>query len=79
MPEMFESELMIAARHVAEGRQIVAKQRERVARLKAVGASTFDHEHTLRIFESTLLIFEEHERSLRCRLPPQVGTDSSSF
>jgi hypothetical protein len=60
-----ESEFVMAARHVAEGRRIVARQRLRIAKLKLAGHSTLDHEHTLQVFESTLRIFEEHERQLR--------------
>jgi hypothetical protein len=59
------SELAVAARHVAQGRVIVARQRERIARLKAQGSSTRDHELTLDLFVSTLQILEEHERALR--------------
>jgi hypothetical protein len=60
-----ESDLALAARHVAEGRRIVARQRERIARLRALGCSTLDHEQTLRIFESTLEIFLDHEQTIR--------------
>jgi hypothetical protein len=59
------SELAVAARHVAQGRMIVARQRERIARLKAQGLSTLDHEQTLDVFVSTLQILEQHERALR--------------
>jgi hypothetical protein len=34
------------------------------------GHPTLDHEHTLEIFESTLRILEEHERTLRKRKAP---------
>jgi hypothetical protein len=50
---------MLAVRHVAEGRQLVARQQERVARLREVGAPTLDAEQTLRVFESSLAIFED--------------------
>ena len=60
-----ETELAVAARHVAAGRIIVARQRERIARLKALGSCIRDHELTLGIFVSTLEILEEHERVLR--------------
>ena len=62
-----ESQIALAARHVAEGRTIVARQRERIARLKALGCSTLDHEQTLRIFESTLEILLDHEQTIRER------------
>jgi hypothetical protein len=65
MTELKETDLTLAARHVAEGRIIVARQRERIARLRALGCWTLDHEQTLRTFESTLEIFLDHERTLR--------------
>jgi hypothetical protein len=58
-------ELATAARHVAEGRLVVARQRERIARLAAQGSCTGDYERTLDIFVSSLQIFENHERALR--------------
>jgi hypothetical protein len=67
MTEPKETDLSLAARHVAEGRMIVARQRERIARLKGLGCSTLDHEQTLRTFESTLEILMDHEQSLRER------------
>jgi hypothetical protein len=48
-----------------EGRIIVARQRGLIARLRTLGCSTLDHERMLRIFESTLEIFLDHERTLR--------------
>jgi hypothetical protein len=60
-----ETELAVAARHIVQGRIIVAEQRERIARLKALGSSTGDHELTLDIFLRTVEILEEHERALR--------------
>lgn len=60
-----ETELAVAARHVVQGRIIVAEQRERIARLEAHGSSTGDHELTLDIFLRTLEILKEHERALR--------------
>jgi hypothetical protein len=62
-----EPKLAIAGRRVTEGRRIVAQQRERIARLKALGCSTLDHEQTLTVFLSTLSILEDHERMLRDR------------
>jgi hypothetical protein len=64
MTDKPESDLAMAARHVAEGRRIVAQQRERIARLKADGHPTADHEQTLRVLESTLQILEDHERQI---------------
>jgi hypothetical protein len=63
-PMVHESEFALAARHVARGRQIVARQRERIARLKQLGCSTLHHERMLCSFLDTLQIFEEHEHEL---------------
>jgi|HubBroStandDraft_6_1064221.scaffolds.fasta_scaffold1161688_2 hypothetical protein len=65
---MAESELEMVARHVAAGRRIVARQRAMIATLKVAGHSVHAHEQTLRIFESTLQLFDEHEREIRERL-----------
>jgi hypothetical protein len=67
MPDEPESDLAMASRHVAEARRIVGRQRERIAKLKAAGHSTLDHEQTLQVFESTLRIFEDHERQIKSR------------
>jgi hypothetical protein len=67
--EASKSELATAVRHVTEGRRIVADQQARIARLAAGGHPTLDHQQTLDIFESTLRILEEHERTLRERKP----------
>jgi len=53
-----------AARHVAEGKRIVAAQKERIARLKAKGLSTLDAEQTLQVFETSLAIFQRHRDEL---------------
>jgi hypothetical protein len=58
----------MAARHVAEGRRVVEQQRRRIAKLKKAGRPTFDQEQTLRVFETTLQIFEDDERRLRERM-----------
>ena len=55
----------MATRHVADGRRIVAKQREHIGRLRELGCSTLDAEDTLEVFLSTLEIFDGHERLLR--------------
>jgi hypothetical protein len=62
-----ETDLGMAGRHVAKAREIVANQRRRIEKLRAVGASTFDAEQTLRIFEANLRLFEEHEREWRAK------------
>ena len=67
-PRGDETLLQMAVRHVAEARQIVVQQRERIARLKADGHSTVDHEKTLEVFETTLRIFEHDERRIRERM-----------
>jgi hypothetical protein len=59
------ADLALAASHVARGQIIVAGQQERIARLKALGCSTLDHEQTLNVFLGTLQIFVEHERAIR--------------
>jgi hypothetical protein len=59
-----ESDLAMAVRHVAQGRIIVAQQRERIGRLKALGCPVENHEHALQVFLSTLEILERHERYL---------------
>jgi hypothetical protein len=60
-------QLIMATRQVAMGRRMVVRQRERLARLKAIGEGTLDHEHTLRVLEETLLALEEHARFLSKR------------
>jgi hypothetical protein len=64
MPDEPQSELAIAAHRVVEGRQIVARQTEMIARLEALGYPTGHHEHALRLFKDSLRIFEERERQL---------------
>lgn len=54
----FAYELATAARNVAEARRIVARQRARFVRLKALGRATLDQELTLRAFVSSLAILE---------------------
>jgi len=49
-----ESDLVLAARHVADARRIVARQQSRIAKLARVGCSTLDAQQTLKVFESTL-------------------------
>jgi hypothetical protein len=42
-----ESDLAMAVRHVAQARIIVAQQRERIERLKALGSPIDNHERAL--------------------------------
>jgi hypothetical protein len=56
----FESKLSQAARHVAEGKRIVARQRALVARQKEAGVDTLYAETLLAQFQRTLGVFEEH-------------------
>jgi hypothetical protein len=55
--------LAMAARHVAEAKQMIARQR--IARLSELGCSTVDAEQTLHVFVTTLEIFQHHERRIR--------------
>jgi hypothetical protein len=52
-----QSVASVAARHVAEGRCIVAKQRAIIARLEENGCSTVEAVRTLALFVQTLEIF----------------------
>jgi hypothetical protein len=60
-----ETELQQATQHVAAAERIVAQQRERIAKLKADGHSTADHQRLLDVFISTLEAFKDHERLLQ--------------
>lgn len=53
-----------AAQHVAEGRDILAAQRERTDRLRSPGSLVATQEQTLSLFISTLDNSERHEHSL---------------
>lgn len=68
MRALDESTLAMAVRHVAEGKRIIARQRQSIARLKAVGLPTLDYEHPLLAFKDTLQLFEDHEGDIRARL-----------
>ena len=69
-----QTDLATAARHVVEGRLIVEQQRQRIARLKALGSCTRDFELTLGVFLCTLKILEEHERALRASAEKLAAT-----
>jgi hypothetical protein len=60
-----DERLIEAARHVANGKRIVARQRALVTRLKACGSSTLVAEQTLRTFLRSLAIFEDDLRQLQ--------------
>jgi hypothetical protein len=64
----YESAEEFAARHVIDGRRIVAQQRALIARLQAAGLPIQGAEQLLRSFESSLAILEEHARQLRIEL-----------
>jgi hypothetical protein len=57
--------LTTAALHVAEGRRSVVRQRARIAKLEALGASTLEAENTLEVFLRTLRVLEDYETLLR--------------
>jgi hypothetical protein len=59
-------EASAALLHVAQARQIVAHQRQRIHNHKANGCSTLDAEQTLGIFLRNLEIFERHESVVGC-------------
>ena len=61
---MQQDRLRVAARHVAIGRRIVARQRALVVRLEENGYSTVEADRTLDLFEQTLAIFEDHYRDI---------------
>jgi hypothetical protein len=54
----------LARRHVTKGRAIVEHQRLRVQRLASAGRSIEDAGRALRLFESTLAIFEKRLHDL---------------
>jgi hypothetical protein len=62
-----ETKLEQAARHVKEGKRIVARQRTLIAKLKEGGHDTEASESLLTQFERTLAIFEA---DLAAMLPP---------
>ena len=59
-----DTEIATATRHVAEARRIVARQRARIVKLKALGRATLDQELTLQAFVSTLALLESHAQEL---------------
>ena len=59
-----ESDLAVASQQVAGAKMNVAKQRERIARLRRAGYSTLEAERALGVFIRTLRVFEDHERQM---------------
>ena len=64
---MDRSELEIAARHVATGRRIVARQRHLLEMLSIKGCDTTEATRTLDLFVRTLAIFEDDLKKLESR------------
>jgi hypothetical protein len=52
--------LDIARRYVVDGRRIIAEQQLRIEWLRAMGRDTRDAELTLKLFEYSLGILEDH-------------------
>ena len=51
--------IQLAQHHVRRGREIVARQRELIAGLRAQSLNIVDAEDLLKVFERSLVIFEE--------------------
>ena len=68
-----QDKLLVAARHVAAGRRIVARQRALVVRLEENGYSTVEADRTLDLFEQTLAIFEDHYREILTEITQPGG------
>jgi hypothetical protein len=62
---MDQTELEMARRRIAQGCRLVAEQREKVARLKARGADSYEAQKELDLFEDSLATFEEHLAALQ--------------
>lgn len=60
----WESVLARAVQHVERGKALVAQQRERTDRLRAIGAATEDAERTLELLLLTLATLESHKEYL---------------
>jgi hypothetical protein len=68
-------DLAKAKRYVKEAQRIVWEQKGRIMRLKKAGVDTVDAERTLRLLETNLQTFREHERALALEgaaLPPRL-------
>jgi hypothetical protein len=75
---MSEDLKAIAERHVKEGQRVVGRQRELIAKKKALGQDTAASEDLLDIFERTLARFEEDLQVILKRRwgPPQLAASS---
>ncbi len=74
---MSNKRIAAAARHVEQGRRIIERQREAIAKLKKLGKDTAHSEKLLALFERTLVIFENDlnallkERQRKAVRPPK--------
>ncbi len=59
--------LEIAGKRVLNGRMMVVRQRQRIARLRNLGCETNGAEQTLQELENSLAIFQSHEREMKER------------
>jgi len=59
-----DGELAMAVQYVAEARRIVARQRSRIVKLRALGRVTLDQELTLQASVNTLALLEGHVQEL---------------
>jgi len=57
--------ISVAEGRTAEARQIVARQQELIAKLKALGQPAFEAEATLQTYISALKLIEAHEDKVR--------------
>jgi hypothetical protein len=57
-------QMTTAQQHVFEARNVVLRQRKIIERLQAKGSDTTQAQITLRMFEGTLKLFEEHLRDM---------------
>jgi hypothetical protein len=58
----WESEFAKASQYVERGKSMVARQRERVERLRAIGAATQNDEDTLALYEVTLAALVDYRQ-----------------
>jgi hypothetical protein len=58
----WESEFAKASQYVERGESMVARQRERVERLRAIGAATHNDEDALALYEVTLAALVDYRQ-----------------